>query len=134
MRVFVTGGAGFVGSQYVRAVLRGEYPGTDGATVSVLDKLTYAGNLGNLPMSSPRLSFTEGDVCDTRLLAGLLPGHDAVVHFAAESHVDRSLVSGSSFVRTNVLGTQSVLEACWHADVQRVVHVSTDEEIGRAHV
>lgn len=130
MRVFVTGGAGFVGSQYVRAVLRGEYPGTDGATVSVLDNLTYAGNLGNLPMSSPRLSFTRGDVCDTWLLAELLPGHDAVVHFAAETHVDRSLVSGSSFVRTNVLGTQSVLEACWHAGVRRVVHVSTDEVYG----
>lgn len=130
MRLFVTGGAGFVGSQYVRAVLRGEYPGTDDASVSVLDNLTYAGNLGNLPMSNPRLSFTRGDVCDTWLLAELLPGHDAVVHFAAESHVDRSLVSGASCVRTNVLGTQSVLEACWRAGVQRVVHVSTDEVYG----
>jgi dTDP-glucose 4,6-dehydratase len=130
MRLFVTGGAGFVGSQYVRAVLRGEYPGTEGATVSVLDNLTYGGNLANLPMSNPRLSFTRGDVCDTWLLAELLPGHDAVVHFAAESHVDRSLVSGVSCVRTNVLGTQSVFEACWRAGVRRVVHVSTDEVYG----
>jgi dTDP-glucose 4,6-dehydratase len=130
VRLFITGGAGFIGSQYVRAMLRGQYPGTQDVTITVLDKLTYAGNTANLPMGDPRLTFVCGDVCDAQLLSGLMPGHDRVVHFAAESHVDRSLMSGSSFVRTNVLGTQTVLEACWHAGVERIVYVSTDEVYG----
>ncbi len=130
MRIFVTGGAGFIGSHYVRSLLKGAYPGTEGVQVTVLDKLTYAGNLHNLPMEHPRLTFVHGDVCDHRRLVEVLPGHDAVVHFAAESHVDRSLMSGEPFVRTNVLGTQTLLEACRHAGVERVVHVSTDEVYG----
>ncbi|WP_260634760.1 dTDP-glucose 4,6-dehydratase [Streptomyces angustmyceticus] len=130
MKVLVTGGAGFIGSHYVRTLLAGGFPGQEDTTVTVLDKLTYAGNRANLPASHPRLSFVEGDVCDRRLLLGLLPGHDAVVHFAAESHVDRSLTDAGAFVRTNVGGTQTLLDACVAARTPRVVHISTDEVYG----
>lgn len=130
MRVLVTGGAGFIGSHYVRTLLAGGYPGTPDARVTVLDKLTYAGNRDNLPHGERRLDFVPGDVNDLDLLLQLLPGHDAVVHFAAESHVDRSLESAAEFVRTNVGGTQNVLEAALRTGVGRVVHVSTDEVYG----
>ncbi|MGW6540421.1 dTDP-glucose 4,6-dehydratase [Streptomyces sp. NPDC055011] len=130
MRICVTGGAGFIGSHYVRTLLADGHPGSEGARVTVLDKLTYAGNRANLPADGPRLTFVRGDVCDRDLLRELLPGHDAVVHFAAESHVDRSLTGASEFVRTNVLGTQTLLDACVAARVPRVVHVSTDEVYG----
>lgn len=130
MKILVTGGAGFIGSHYVRAMLAGDYPGFEDADITVLDKLTYAGSLDNLPAEHPRLFFVRGDVCDEDLLNLLLPGHDAVVHFAAESHVDRSLQGASAFVRTNVGGTQNLLEACLHTGVRTVVHVSTDEVYG----
>ncbi|MEU8028775.1 dTDP-glucose 4,6-dehydratase [Streptomyces sp. NPDC049099] len=130
MRLFVTGGAGFIGSHYVRTLLSGGFPGYEHADVTVLDKLTYAGNRANLPADHPRLRFVAGDVCDRALLLDLLPGHDAVVHFAAESHVDRSLADASPFVRTNVGGTQTLLDACVASRVQRVVHISTDEVYG----
>ncbi|WP_405097735.1 dTDP-glucose 4,6-dehydratase [Micromonospora sp. NBC_01412] len=131
MRILVTGGAGFIGSHYVRSLLDGVYDaGYEDARVTVVDKLTYAGSRDNLPAHHPRLKFVEGDICDSPLLAELLQGHDAVVHFAAETHVDRSLASASEFVRTNVCGTQSVLEACRRVGVGRVVHVSTDEVYG----
>ncbi|MFE9743262.1 dTDP-glucose 4,6-dehydratase [Streptomyces sp. NPDC006477] len=130
MRILVTGGAGFIGSHYVRSLLAGEYGGDDMDTVTVLDKLTYAGNRANLPASPERLAFVHGDVCDLPLLLDLLPGHDAVVHLAAESHVDRSIDSAGAFVRTNVLGTQTVLEAALRTGVERLVHVSTDEVYG----
>jgi dTDP-glucose 4,6-dehydratase len=130
MRILVTGGAGFIGSHYVRALLDDAYEPGAAHTVTVLDKLTYAGNRANLPAAHDRLAFVRGDVCDAPLLAGLLPGHDAVVHFAAESHVDRSIDGGADFVRTNVLGTQTLLEAAVAARVGRVVHVSTDEVYG----
>jgi dTDP-glucose 4,6-dehydratase len=130
VRLLVTGGAGFIGSNYVRGVLDRRFPDTDGARLTVLDKLTYAGNLANLPIEDPRLTFVRGDICDARLLAELLPGHDAVVHFAAESHVDRSLMDASPFVRTNVAGTQTLLDSCRQAGVARIVHVSTDEVYG----
>jgi dTDP-glucose 4,6-dehydratase len=126
----VTGGAGFIGSNYVRDLLDNRYPDAQDAQVSVLDKLTYAGNLANLPIGHPRLQFVRGDICDAGLLARLLPGHDAVVHFAAESHVDRSLADAAPFVVTNVLGTQTLLESCRQAGVERIVHVSTDEVYG----
>ncbi|MCH0542312.1 dTDP-glucose 4,6-dehydratase [Streptomyces sp. MUM 203J] len=130
MRLLVTGGAGFIGSHFVRTLLDGGYPGHESTRVTVLDKLTYAGNRDNLPAAHPRLEFVHGDICDPRLLRSLLPGHDAVVHFAAESHVDRSVESAAEFVRTNVGGTQTLLDACLATGVRRVVHVSTDEVYG----
>ncbi|MFJ9447721.1 dTDP-glucose 4,6-dehydratase [Kitasatospora sp. NPDC101235] len=130
MRILVTGAAGFIGSHYVRSLLADEYPGYEGAHVTALDKLTYAGNLANLPVGKPRLTVVSGDVCDRDLLAGVLPGHDAVVHFAAESHVDRSVAGAEPFFRTNVMGTQNLLDRCVEARIPRVVHVSTDEVYG----
>jgi dTDP-glucose 4,6-dehydratase len=132
MRIFVTGGAGFIGSHYVRTLLTGGYPGFEDAEVTVYDKLTYAGNLDNLrPVAdSPRYRFVEGDIVDADLLAEVLPGHDAVVNFAAESHVDRSILGAADFVVTNVLGAQTLFQACLAAEIGRVVQVSTDEVYG----
>jgi dTDP-glucose 4,6-dehydratase len=130
MKVLVTGGAGFIGSNYVRTLLADGYPGYEGAEVTVVDKLTYAGNPANLPLEHPRLTFIRGDITDAELLAEVVPGHDEVVHFAAESHVDRSIHAASEFVLSNVLGTQVLLDACLAAKVTRVVHVSTDEVYG----
>ncbi|MBB1242199.1 dTDP-glucose 4,6-dehydratase [Streptomyces durbertensis] len=130
MRILVTGGAGFIGSCYTRMALDDRLPGLTEARITVLDKLTYAGSTANLPMDHPRLRFVRGDVCDLPLLLETLPGHDAVVHFAAESHVDRSLTGPAEFVRTNVQGTQTLLEACLRTGTGPVVHVSTDEVYG----
>lgn len=128
----MTGAAGFIGSNFVRRMLTGAYPGHPDTAVTVLDKLTYAGVRANLdPVAgSPRLRFVQGDICDGALLADLVPGHDAIVHFAAESHVDRSISGASDFVLTNVLGTQKLLQAALDAGVGRFVHVSTDEVYG----
>jgi dTDP-glucose 4,6-dehydratase len=132
MRILVTGGAGFIGSNYVRQQLSDAYPETAGAHVTVLDKLTYAGCLDNLaPVAdSPRYSFVQGDICDVDLVNDLMAGHEAVVHFAAESHVDRSITGASEFVVTNVLGTQTLLQAALDRGIGRFVHVSTDEVYG----
>jgi dTDP-glucose 4,6-dehydratase len=132
VKLLVTGGAGFIGSNLVRRLLDDAYPQLAGAEVTVLDKLTYAGTLANLPdaAGSPRYEFVEGDICDTDLVRDLMPGHDAVVHFAAESHVDRSITGAADFVLTNVLGTQTLLQAGLDAGVPRFVHVSTDEVYG----
>ena len=129
MKILVTGGAGFIGSHYVRAMLTGRYAGYEHAQVTVLDKLTYAGNLANLEpvAASPRFSFVHGDICDERLLASVVPGHDLVVNFAAETHVDRSIVGAAKFVAANVAGVQALLQASVNAKVRRVVQVSTDE-------
>ncbi len=131
-RLLVTGGAGFIGSNFVRRTLEDAYPALEGAEVVVLDALTYSGNRENLaPIAdSPRYSFVHGDIRDAELLDRLLPGIDAVVHFAAESHVDRSVRDASIFVETNVLGTQRLLDAALRAGVARFVHVSTDEVYG----
>jgi dTDP-glucose 4,6-dehydratase len=130
MKILVTGGAGFIGSHYVRTMLAGGYAGYADAEVVVLDSLTYAGNIANLPFPHPRLTLVEGDICDTSLVPGLVDGVDAVVHFAAESHVDRSLTGAAAFIRTNVQGTQTLLQACVDTGVPRFVHVSTDEVYG----
>lgn len=132
MRVLVTGGAGFIGSNYVRQVLTGEYPTLADAEVVVLDKLTYAGNEANLAAvaDSQRLRFVVGDICDPTLVAELMVGTDLVVHFAAESHVDRSILGAADFVLTNVVGTHTLLQAAVDAGVGKFVHVSTDEVYG----
>ena len=124
--IIVTGGCGFIGSNFVRWVAR-EHPEV---RVTVLDKLTYAGrreNLAGLP--EERVELVVGDVCDAELLDALVPGHDAVVHFAAETHNDNSIADPAPFVRTNVEGTYQLLEACRRHGA-RLHHVSTDEVFG----
>ncbi|AWY94812.1 dTDP-glucose 4,6-dehydratase [Propionibacterium freudenreichii] len=124
-RLLVTGGAGFIGSNFVHHVLRH----TDD-TVVVLDKLTYAGNMGSLAgLPADRYSFVKGDVCDRELVDKLVSNADAVVHFAAESHNDNSLLDPAPFVQTNLVGTFSLLEAVRAHDV-RYHHISTDEVYG----
>ena len=132
MRVLVTGGAGFIGSHYVRSVLGDAWGLQAPESVVVLDMLTYAGNTANLdPVAEdPRLRFVEGDILDPVLVGELMAGADAVVHFAAESHVDRSILGAADFVMTNVVGTQTLLDAARHHGVDKFVHVSTDEVYG----
>jgi len=127
MKLLVTGGAGFIGSNFVHQMLA-KHP--DWKLV-VLDKLTYAGNLKNLEpeLSQGRCEFVQMDICD-RGVIDHVRGCDAVIHFAAESHVDRSIEDASAFVRTNVEGTYNMLQACRAAGVPRFVHVSTDEVYG----
>jgi dTDP-glucose 4,6-dehydratase len=128
----VTGGAGFIGSNFVRRVLTDTYEGLEGAEVTVLDALTYSGNLANLApiATSARYTFVHGDIRDSALLDAVLPGIDAIVHFAAESHVDRSVRNADPFISTNVGGTQHLLDAAVRHQVARFVHVSTDEVYG----
>ncbi len=132
MKILVTGGAGFIGSNFVRRTIENAYPGLEDVEVVVLDALTYSGNLANLePVSdSPRYSFVKADIRDGEVLDTLFPSVDAVVHFAAESHVDRSVRDASVFVETNVVGTQRLLDAAVRHGVKRFVHVSTDEVYG----
>jgi dTDP-glucose 4,6-dehydratase len=132
VKLLVTGGAGFIGSQFVRAVLSGGYQDLVGAQVTVLDKLTYSGNRANLdPVAAdPRLTFVHGDICDPALVDEVVRDADAVVHFAAESHVDRSIEGAAPFVITNVLGTQTLLDAALRHRTGRFLHVSTDEVYG----
>ncbi|MFJ9518016.1 dTDP-glucose 4,6-dehydratase [Kitasatospora sp. NPDC101801] len=127
-KVLVTGGAGFIGSHFVERLLRR----ADVEQVTVLDALTYAGNLANLKaaQASGRFKFVHGNILDTRLVGKLVESHDAVVHFAAESHVDRSLFDAGRFIATNVHGTQILLEAARRSGVSRFVNVSTDEVYG----
>ena len=130
MKLLVTGGAGFIGSNFVRRTLGG---GEKNETeIVVLDALTYAGNLSNLEVveAHPRYSFVQGDILDNNLVRDLMETVDAVVHFAAESHVDRSIQGASEFVRTNVLGTQVLLDAALDTKLERFLHVSTDEVYG----
>ena len=132
MQILVTGGAGFIGSHFVRTILTGGYPGHETTDIVVLDKLTYAGNLANLEpvQGNQRLRFVEGDILDPQTVDGLVTTADAVVHFAAESHVDRSILGAAEFVMTNVVGTQTLLDAAMRHGVDKFVHVSTDEVYG----
>jgi dTDP-glucose 4,6-dehydratase len=128
----VTGGAGFIGSHYVRSVLGDAWGGSRPESVVVLDKLTYAGNVENLApvRADRRLQFVRGDILHTPTVDALMAGVDAVVHFAAESHVDRSIVGADAFVMTNVVGTQTLLDSALRHGVEKFVHVSTDEVYG----
>ena len=124
--IIVTGGCGFIGSNFVHHVVR-EHPGVH---VTVLDKLTYAGNPeNNAGLPEDRVELVVGDICDAELLERIVPGHDAIVHYAAESHNDNSIANPEPFLRTNVEGTYQLLEACRKFDV-RYHHVSTDEVYG----
>jgi dTDP-glucose 4,6-dehydratase len=128
MRIFVTGGAGFIGSNFIHYVL-GNHPDV---TVMNYDKLTYAGNLRNLRdvEDDGRYRFVQGDLNDYKLLEELLPGHDAVVNFAAESHVDRSITVSNDFVVANTLGANNVFNMAMRTEIPRFLHVSTDEAYG----
>lgn len=128
MKLLVTGGAGFIGSNFILYWMR-EHP--DDSIIN-LDKLTYAGNLENLASveHDPHYAFIQGDICDPAVVAGAMKGIDVVVHFAAESHVDRSIHDPAPFIKTNVLGTQVLLDAALSAKVKRFHHVSTDEVFG----
>jgi len=132
VKIFVTGGAGFIGSNFVRMALTARLPGLEDADITVFDALTYSGTLTNLEAisDSPRYSFVHGDIRDQDAVATALAGHDAIVHFAAESHVDRSVTDSRIFVETNVLGTQTLLDQALALGVPRFVHVSTDEVYG----
>jgi dTDP-glucose 4,6-dehydratase len=132
LRLLVTGGAGFIGSHFVRTLLTGGYPALSAAQVTVLDKLTYAGNPANLDpvRDCAGFTFARADITDAAAVDDLVKEHDAVVHFAAESHVDRSIQGAADFVVTNVVGTHTLLDACLRHDVGPFVHVSTDEVYG----
>ena len=128
MRIFVTGGAGFIGSQFIRQVLGlGK-----GYSVTNYDKLTYAGNLANLESvaGNPSYRFVKGDICDAAAVEAAMSGCGAVVHFAAESHVDRSIYEPAAAIETNVTGTFVLLQVARNLGVERFVHISTDEVYG----
>ena len=128
MKLLVTGGSGFIGSNFIRHVL-GAHPED---RVVNLDKLTYAGNPANLAdvEHDARYTFVHGDVCDAALVRDVARGVDAVVNFAAESHVDRSLMEPDAFLRTDVFGVFTLLEAVRDLKIQRLLHISTDEVYG----
>jgi dTDP-glucose 4,6-dehydratase len=132
MKLLVTGGAGFIGSNFVRMALTDKFPDFNIEELTVLDLLTYAGDEENLkPVASDkRYKFVNGDIRDLELAKKLMQDADQVVHFAAESHVDRSIEGGSEFVSTNVMGTQVLLDAAKSTNIKRFVHVSTDEVYG----
>ena len=131
MKLFVTGGAGFIGSNYVRHV----FANSDDH-VTVYDALTYAGNLSTLRDvdDDPRYRFVRGSICDPETLEDAMRGHDAVVHFAAESHVDRSIVGSDDFINTNCFGTNIVMDTARRLEMARVVHIGTDEVYGSVEV
>ena len=132
MHVLVTGAAGFIGSNYVRNLLRGAYPGIDPTAVTVVDRFTEVGNIANLePIAEdPRLRIVQGDIVDEPAVDKVMDGAELVINFAAESHVDRSIVNAAEFVRSNVVGTQVLLAAALRHGVRRFVQVSTDEVYG----
>ena len=127
MKIFVTGAAGFIGSNYVRWLLA-----NSDDEVTIFDKLTYAGNLASVRdlIDDRRCRFVQGDICDVDTVVSSMDGHDAVVHFAAESHVDRSIADPYAFVRTNSFGTNVMCDAARQVSVGRFLHISTDEVYG----
>lgn len=129
MKLLVTGGAGFIGSNFILYWIKNN---PDDQIIN-LDKLTYAGNLGNLKSieQNSNYKFVQGDICDEEIVGEVMQGIDIVVHFAAESHVDRSISDPSAFIKTNVLGTQILLDAAIKNNVQRFHHISTDEVFGQ---
>jgi len=129
MRILVTGGAGFIGSNYVRRVVNGTLSGV--SEVTVLDKLTYAGTLTNLAsIPSDSFRFIQGDICDEKLVNELVSENHAIINFAAESHVDRSITDPGAFITTNVYGTQVLLDAVRRNVGKRFIQISTDEVYG----
>ncbi|RJS71572.1 dTDP-glucose 4,6-dehydratase [ANME-2 cluster archaeon] len=130
MKILVTGGSGFIGSNFIRYMLN-EHP--DYRVIN-LDKLTYAGNPDNLKdvENNPNYSFVRGDICDQNLVDTLMQEQqiDHIAHFAAETHVDRSIADGSAFVRTNLLGTYTLLDSALRHGIDRFIHISTDEVYG----
>jgi len=129
MRLLVTGGAGFIGSNFVRRIVNGTYPGV--SQLTVLDKLTYAGTLKNLEkLPKESFEFIKGDITNPDLISDLTKRHDALVNFAAESHVDRSITGARDFIETNVLGVQNLLAASLQNQVSVFVQISTDEVYG----
>ncbi|WP_370325692.1 dTDP-glucose 4,6-dehydratase [Euzebya sp.] len=128
MRIFVTGGAGFIGSNFIRYVLSH----TDDVRITNFDKLTYAGNPANLAdlADDARYDFVKGDICDGDHVAEAIAGHDAVVNFAAESHVDRSITGGAEFMVANVVGAQTIFDVARKAEIPKFLHISTDEVYG----
>jgi dTDP-glucose 4,6-dehydratase len=132
MKILVTGGAGFIGSNFVRMALTDKFPNFNVDEIVVLDLLTYAGDEENLaPIATDkRYKFVKGDIRDLELAKKLMGQTDYVVNFAAESHVDRSIEGGSEFVSTNVMGTQVLLDAARNSNLKRFLHVSTDEVYG----
>jgi dTDP-glucose 4,6-dehydratase len=130
VRVLVTGGAGFIGSHFVEMALTDQF--SQISSVVVLDKLTYAGKLANLNKvaNNPNFDFVQGDICDPEIVNKIVSNVDAIINFAAESHVDRSIENSSEFVRTNVLGTQVLLEAAKIHNLKKFLQVSTDEVYG----
>lgn len=128
MRVFVTGGAGFIGSNFIRHILET----TSDVQVTNYDALTYAGNPANLAdyAEDPRYTFIHGNICDADLVAESIKGHDAIVNFAAESHVDRSITGGADFMVANVVGAQVLFDAARKAEIEKFLHISTDEVYG----
>jgi len=131
MKQFITGGAGFIGSNYVRYILNN----TDDE-VTVFDALTYAGNLSTMRdvETNSRYKFVKGNICDSAAVSEAMKGHDAVVHFAAESHVDRSINGSEDFIHTNCFGTNTVIDAARKLEVSRVLHIGTDEVYGSVEV
>ncbi|MEE8601876.1 dTDP-glucose 4,6-dehydratase [Euzebya tangerina] len=132
MRIFVTGGAGFIGSNFIRYALSQDAD----VRITNFDKLTYAGNPANLadieadPTTADRYTFLKGDICDHDHVTEAMAGHDAIVNFAAESHVDRSITGGAEFLVNNVIGAQIVFDTARHLGIERTLHISTDEVYG----